>query len=80
MIESGNPFPFSGSHWDKWIKVQVIPDKSVNIFRIVSFVENVGVRFSGSVTLNKDFLGVGNIVDRLLRDLEPGNDLKIHID
>jgi hypothetical protein len=52
----------------------------VNIFRIVSFVENIGVRFSGSVTLNKEFLSVGNIMDRLLRDLEPGDDLKICID
>jgi hypothetical protein len=32
------------------------------------------------MTLNEEFLGVGNIMDRLLRDLEPGDDLKIRID
>jgi len=52
----------------------------MNIFRIVSFIEDIGLRLSRSVTLNKEFFRTGNIVDRLLGDLEPGNNLPISID
>ena len=52
----------------------------MNIFRIISFIENIRVRFSGSMTLNKKFFCMRDIMNRLLRDLEPGNDLKILID
>jgi hypothetical protein len=52
----------------------------MNIFRIVSFIENIHVRFSGSVRLNKEFFCMRDIMNRLLRDLEPGNNLTICID
>ena len=52
----------------------------MNIFRIVSFIENIGIRFSCSMTLNEEFFRVRDIMDRLLGDLEPGNDLSIRID
>jgi hypothetical protein len=52
----------------------------VNIFRIVSFIENIGVRFSGSVTLNEEFFRMRDIMNRLLGDLEPCNDLPVGID
>ena len=52
----------------------------MNIFRIVSFIEDVGLRLSCPVTLDKEFFRVRDIMDRLLGDLEPGNDLSISID
>jgi hypothetical protein len=52
----------------------------VNIFRIVSFIEDIGVRFSRSVTLNEEFFRMRDIMDRLLGDLEPGNNLPVSID
>jgi len=52
----------------------------VNIFRIVSFIEDIGIRFSRSVTLNEEFFRMRDIMDRLLGDLEPGNDLPVSID
>ena len=52
----------------------------MKVFRIVSFIENIGIRFSCSMTLNEEFIRVRDIMDRLLRDLEPGNDLSISID
>ena len=55
-------------------------DQSVNIFRIVSFIEDVDIRLSGSVTLNEKFFCMRDIMNRLLGDLEPGNDLIICID
>jgi hypothetical protein len=79
-IESGDSFPFSGSNGDKGVSVQVIADESVNIFRIVSFIHDVGVRLSRSVTLNEEFFRIGDIMNRFLGDLEPGNDLLISID
>ena len=51
----------------------------MNIFRIVSFIKNVRVRFSGCMTLNKKFFCMRDIMNRLLRDLEPGGDLMIRI-
>jgi hypothetical protein len=52
----------------------------VNIFRIVSFIEDIGIRLSRSVALNEKFFGVRNIMNRLLGDLEPGNELPVSID
>jgi hypothetical protein len=79
-IDPKDTFTFSGSDRDKRIRVQVIPDESVNIFRIVSFIEDVDIGFSRFVTLNKEFFCVRDIMDRLLGDLEPGYDLLISID
>jgi hypothetical protein len=52
----------------------------VNIFRIVSFIEDIGIRLSRSVTLKEEFFRMRDIMDRLLGDLEPGNDLAACID
>ena len=52
----------------------------MNIFRIVSFIENIRVRFSGSVALNEKFFGVRDVVHRMLRDFEAGYNLTISID
>ena len=79
-IDTGDPFPFSGSDGDKRISVQIISNQSVNTFRIISFTENIGFRFSRFVTLNEEFFCMRDIMNRLLRDLEPGNDLSISID
>jgi hypothetical protein len=79
-INTEYPFSFSGSDRDKRVRVQVVTDESVNIFRIVSFIEDVGLRFSRSVILNEEFFRVRDIIDRLLGDLEPGNDLPVSID
>jgi len=79
-IDAEYPFPFSGSDRDKRISVQIISNQSVNIFRVISFIEDVGLRFSRSVTLNEEFFRMRDIMDRLLGDLEPGNDLSVSID
>jgi hypothetical protein len=79
-IDPEYPFPFSGSDGYKRISVQIISNQSVNIFRIVSFIEDVGLRFSRSMTLNEEFFRMRDIMDRLLGDLEPGNDLSVGID
>jgi hypothetical protein len=79
-IDPGYPFSFSGSDWNKRVSVQVVTDESVNIFRIVSFIEDIGLRLSCSVTLNEKFFGVRDIVNRLLGDLKPGDDLSVNID
>ena len=78
-ISTEDPFSFSGSDRNKRICVQIIPDKSVNIFRIVPFIEDVCIRLSRSVTLNEEFFRMRDIMDRLLGDLEPGNNLSIGI-
>ena len=79
-ISTEDAFSFSGSDWDERISVQVIADESVNIFRIVSFIEDVDLGLSCSMTLNEEFFRVRDIMDRLLGDLEPGNDLPVSID
>jgi hypothetical protein len=79
-IDAEYPFPFSGSDRDKRVSVQIISDQSVNIFRVISFIEDVGLRFSRSVTLNEEFFRMRDIMDQLLGDFEPGNDLSISID
>ena len=70
-IDAGDSFSFSGSDRDKRISVQVITDQSVNIFRIVSFIEDVGIRFSRSVTLNEEFFRVRDVMDRFWEILNP---------
>jgi hypothetical protein len=52
----------------------------MDLFRVVSFVEDIGIRFSGSVTLNEKFFCMRDVVYRLLRDLEPRDDLAYSID
>ena len=52
----------------------------MNIFRIVSFIENIDIRLSGSVTLNEEFFRMMDIMNRLLGIFEPGNDLPVCID
>ena len=57
-----------------------IPDQFMDTFRIVSFIHDIEVGFSGSVTLREDFFSVRDIMDRVLRDLCPGDDLLSSID
>jgi hypothetical protein len=74
-IDTGYSFLFSGSDRDARVSVQVVTDESVNIFRIVSVIEDVGFRFSRSVTLNEMLFGMRDIVNGLLGDLEPASAL-----
>lgn len=64
-IDAEYPFPFSGSNRDKRVSVQIISNQPVNIFRVISFIEDVGLRFSRSVTLNEEFFRMRDIMDRL---------------
>lgn len=57
-----------------------IPDQLMDTFRIVTFVHDIEVRFSGSVTLLEDFFSVRDIMDRVLRDLHSSDDLLSSID
>ena len=52
----------------------------MDLFGIVSFVHDIEVGFSGSVTLFQEFFGVRDIMDRVLRDLHTGDDLLSGID
>jgi hypothetical protein len=79
-INTIDAFSFSSSDRDNRVSIQVISDQSVNIFRIVSFIEDVSIRLSRFVTLNEEFFRMRDIMNRLLRDLEPGDDLSVSID
>jgi hypothetical protein len=79
-VVTRDPFPFSVAERNERICSQVIPDQSVNIFRIVSFVEDIGIRLPRSMTLNEEFFRMRDIMNRLLGDLEPGSDLSVSID
>jgi hypothetical protein len=74
-IIAGDSFPFSGSDWDKRARVQHVPDQFMDLFRIVTFVHHIEVGLSGSVALSDELFGVRNIVDRVLRDLQTGDNL-----
>jgi len=74
-IISGDSFSFSGSDWDKRARVQRIPDQPVDLFSIVPFVHDVEVGLSGSVTLFQKFFSVRDIMDRVLGDLQTGDNL-----
>ena len=52
----------------------------MDLFGVVSFVHNVEVRMSDPVTFFKGFFSVRDIMNRLLGDHEPSNDLPVGID
>ena len=52
----------------------------MDLFGVVTFVHDIEVRMSGSVTLFEEFLGMRNIMDRMLGDLQTGDNLLIGID
>jgi hypothetical protein len=52
----------------------------VNLFGIVSFVHDVEVGMPGPVTLSEEFAGMTDIVDRVLGDLQTGDDVTVGID
>jgi hypothetical protein len=52
----------------------------MDLFGVVTFVHDIEVRLSESVTLLEEFFGVRNVMDRMLRDFETGNNLSIGID
>lgn len=79
-IISGDAFSFSSSDRDNRVSIQVFSDQSVNIFRIVPFIEDVGIRLSRLVTLNEEFFCMKDIMNQLLRNLESGDDLSVSID
>jgi hypothetical protein len=79
-VDTEYSLSFSGSDRDKRISVQVVADESVNIFRIVSFIEDVDIGLSRSVALNEEFFRMWDVMNRLLGDLEPGNELPVSID
>ena len=47
----------------------------MDIFRIVSFIHDIEIRFSGSVTLPEELFRVRDIVDRMLGDLQSSDNL-----
>jgi hypothetical protein len=51
----------------------------VDFFRIVSFVHDIEVRMSNLVALFQEFFGVRDIMDRMLGDLQTGDNLSISI-
>lgn len=51
----------------------------MDIFGVVSVIQNMEVGLSGSVSFFKEFFSVRDIVDWVLGDLQTGNDLLISI-
>jgi hypothetical protein len=78
-IVSGYLFSFSVSDRDEKTGAQGILDQFMDLFGIVSFVHDIEVRRSGSVTLFEEFLGMRNIMDRMLGDLQTSDNLLIHV-
>jgi hypothetical protein len=74
-VITGDPFPFSVSDRNKGTRVKGIMDQFMDLFGIVSFVHDIKMRRSGPVTLFEEFFSVRNIMDRVLGDLETGDDL-----
>jgi len=51
----------------------------VNFFGVVSFVHDIEARVSDPVTLFQKFFGVRDVMDRMLGDLQTGDNLSIGI-
>jgi hypothetical protein len=79
-IIPGDTFAFSVSDENKRARVQDIADEFMDRFRIVSFVHDIEIRASESVTLFKEFFGVRDIMDLMLGYLEASDNLPIGID
>jgi hypothetical protein len=52
----------------------------MDLFGVVSFIHDIEIRMSDPVTLFQEFFSVRNIMDRMLGDLQTGDDLSIGID
>jgi hypothetical protein len=78
-IVTCNPFSFSVSDGDEGTGPHGILDQFMDLFGVVTFVHDIEVRVSGTVTLFEEFLGMKNIVDRMLGDLQTGDNLLIGI-
>jgi hypothetical protein len=52
----------------------------MDIFRIVSLIHDIEIRFSGSVTLPDELFRVKDIMDRMLGDLQSSDNLLPCID
>jgi hypothetical protein len=76
----GDPLPFSVPDWDKRAGVQRIPNEFMDLFRVVCFVHDIEVRWSGPVTLFEESFGVNAVMNRMLGDLQTCDDLLIRID
>ena len=76
----GDSLTFSVSDRDKRAGVQRIPNEFMDLFRVVCFVHDIEVRWSGPMTLFEESFGVNAIMDRMLGDLQTGDDLLIRID
>ena len=51
----------------------------MDLFGVVTFVHDIDVRVSGSVTLFEEFLGMNDIMDWILRNLQTGDNLLIRV-
>ena len=51
----------------------------MDLFGVVTFVHDIEVRLSESVTLLQEFFGVRNVMNRMLRDLETIDNLSIGV-
>jgi hypothetical protein len=79
-IISGDSLPFSISNRNKRAGVERIPNEFMDLFGVVCFVHDIKVRGSGRMTLFEESFGVNAIMDRMLGDLQTGDNLLICID
>ena len=59
--------------------MQYFVNQPLNIISTVSFVHEITIRRPVSVTVEEVFFGVNNVVNRVLGDLQAGNNLTICI-
>jgi hypothetical protein len=78
-IVSGDPFPFTVSDRDKGIGIERVMDQFMDFFGVVSLVHDIELRMPDTVTLFQEFFGMRNIMDRILGDLQSGDNLSIGI-
>lgn len=79
-IISGDSLTFPVSYRDKRIGVEQIPDQFMDLCGVVFFVHNAKARMSNPMALFQEFFGLGDSMNRLLGDLQSGNNLLISID
>jgi len=64
---------------DHGICLKLVPDQPMDIFGVVAFIQDVAGRSPRPVTGCQEIFGMRNIVNRVLRNLESGDDLLLGV-
>jgi hypothetical protein len=74
-IESIDPLSPPLSKRDNRMSIQVVTNKTMKCFRVVSFIHNIILRFPRAMTLFQEKWCMLDVMDRTPGQLEPSNDL-----